>query len=166
MQFTDKMLSCEQCESQFVFTVTEQRGMAERGAELLEPKFCPRCRDAAPEKSGAKLICEECGSQFVFTVTEQREMAKRGAELFQPKFCPNCRAAEEPGVKLIGQVKWFEAQKGWGFITKSNGEDIFVHRTGVEGYGILQEGQQVEFRIEQTPKGATAVEVIPLPTDE
>jgi len=113
------------------------------------------------------LTCEQCGSQFVFTVTEQREMAERGAELFEPKFCPRCRAIEEPGVKLIGRVKWFDDTKGWGFITKANGEDIFVHRTGVEGStSSLRDGQEVEFRIEQTPKGAAAVEVIPLPADE
>ncbi len=164
MYYQDKMLTCEECGSRFVFTVTEQRGIAERGTELVEPKFCPRCRDA--EGPGVKLICEECGSEFIFTVTEQREMAKRGAESFQPRFCPRCRSAEEPGVKLIGRVKWFEAHKGWGFITKSDGEDIFVHRTGVEGHRILQEGQRVEFRIEQTPKGPAAVEVVPLPTDE
>ncbi len=122
------------------------------------------------------LTCEQCGSQFVFTVTEQRKMAERGAELLEPKFCPRCRTAEEPGVKPIGrepigrkpigQVKWFDAIKGWGFITKANGEDIFVHHSGVEGYGTLQEGQRVEFQIEQTPKGPAAVEVVPLPTDE
>jgi CspA family cold shock protein len=112
------------------------------------------------------LTCERCGSQFVFTVTEQREMAERGAELFEPKFCPRCRTAEEPGVKLIGRVKWFDAYKGWGFITKANGEDIFVHRTGVEGYGALEDGQEVEFRIEQTPKGPAAVEVVPLPAEQ
>lgn len=117
------------------------------------------------------LTCEQCGSQFVFTVTEQRGMAERGAELFEPKFCPRCRTAEEPGVKpigrkLIGRVKWFDAIKGWGFITKANGEDIFVHHSGVEGHGILQDGQRVEFQIEQTPKGPAAVEVVPLPMDE
>ena len=117
------------------------------------------------------LTCEQCGSQFVFTVTEQRKMAERGAELFEPKFCPRCRTAEEPGVKPIGvkpigQVKWFDAVKGWGFITKADGEDIFVHHSGIEGYGTLQDGQRVEFQIEQTPKGAAAVEVVPLPMDE
>jgi CspA family cold shock protein len=127
------------------------------------------------------LTCEQCGSQFVFTVTEQRKMAERGAELVEPEFCPRCRTAEEPGVepigvkpigvepigvKPIGQVKWFDAIKGWGFITKANGEDIFVHQSGVKGYGTLQEGQRVEFQIEQTPKGAAAVEVVPLPMDE
>ena len=122
------------------------------------------------------LTCEQCGSQFVFTVTEQRKMAERGAELLEPKFCPRCRTAEEPGVKPIGrepigrkpigQVKWCDAIKGWGFITKANGEDIFVHHSGVEGYGTLQEGQRVEFQIEQTPKGPAAVEVVPLPMDE
>jgi len=108
------------------------------------------------------LTCEQCGSQFVFTVTEQREMAERGAELYEPKFCPSCRAAEEPGVKLIGRVKWFDAGKGWGFITKADGKDIFVHRSGIEGRSLLRDGQEVEFRIEQTPKGPAAVEVVPL----
>ncbi len=118
------------------------------------------------------LTCEQCGSQFVFTVTEQRKMAERGTELFEPKVCPRCRVVEvvevveEPGAKLIGQVKWFDAIKGWGFITKANGEDIFVHQSGVEGHGTLQDGQRVEFQIEQTPKGAAAVEVVPLPMDE
>lgn len=108
------------------------------------------------------LTCEQCGSQFVFTVTEQRELAERGAELYEPKFCPACRAAEEPGVKLIGRVKWFDANKGWGFITKADGQDIFVHRSGLEGRSTLRDGQEVEFRIEQTPKGPAAVEVAPL----
>jgi CspA family cold shock protein len=121
------------------------------------------------------LACEQCGSQFVFTVTEQRKMTERGAELLEPKFCPRCRVAEvvevvevveEPGARLIGQVKWFDAIKGCGFITKANGEDIFVHNSGIKGHGTLQDGQDVEFQIEQTAKGASAVEVIPLPMDE
>ena len=70
------------------------------------------------------------------------------------------------GGKLIGRVKWFDAIKGWGFITTANGEDIFVHHSSVEGYGTLQEGQRVEFQVEQTPKGPAAVEVVPLPMDE
>jgi CspA family cold shock protein len=111
------------------------------------------------------LTCEQCGSQFVFTVTEQRRMAEQGAELFEPKFCPTCRSAEEAGVKLIGRVKWFDATKGWGFITKANGEDIFVHRSGVESYGSLQDGQRVEFQVEQTPKGPAAVKVVALPAE-
>jgi len=111
------------------------------------------------------LTCQQCGSRFVFTVTEQREMAERGAELFEPKFCPRCRAVEEPGVKLIGRVKWFDARKGWGFITKADGEDIFVHRSDLEGCRTLQDGQEVEFRIKQTPKGPEAIKVVPLPKD-
>ena len=111
------------------------------------------------------ITCEQCGARFVFTVTEQRGMAERGAELFEPKFCPRCRTVEEPGVKLIGRVKWFDDVKGWGFITKASGDDIFVHRSGVQDQGILQDGQDVEFRIEQTPRGPAAVEVVPLPAN-
>jgi len=112
------------------------------------------------------LTCEQCGSQFVFTVTEQREMAERGAELFEPKFCPNYRTAEEPGVKLIGRVKWFDTRKGWGFITMANGEDIFVHRSGLEGGRTMQDGQEVEFQVRRTPKGPEAVKVAPLPAEQ
>ena len=100
------------------------------------------------------LTCERCGRQFVFTVTEQRELAERGAEVFEPKFCPACRS-DMKGV----------AKKGYGFITKADGEDIFVHRSGIVGSRVLREGQEVEFEIEQTPRGPRAVKVAPLPTD-
>ena len=68
-------------------------------------------------------------------------------------------------VKLLGQVKWFDAIKGWGFITKASGEDIFVHHSNIEGRGTLQDGQKVEFLVEEGPKGPAAVEVVPLPME-
>lgn len=63
--------------------------------------------------------------------------------------------------KNIGTVKWFNPEKGYGFIARSDGEDVFVHQTSIniEGYRTLQEGQQVEFDIEQGPKGLKAVNV-------
>ena len=66
--------------------------------------------------------------------------------------------------RVFGTVKWFDAPKGWGFITKADGEDIFVRYSGIvgEGYQDLAEGQRVEFTIEQTPKGPQAVQVVPL----
>jgi CspA family cold shock protein len=111
------------------------------------------------------ITCERCGSRFIFTVTEQRDLAERGIELFEPRFCPACREDTEGIAKLIGRVKWFSPKKGYGFITKANGEDVFFHRTGIEGRIILEKGQEVEFEIEQTPKGPQAVKVAPLPQD-
>ncbi len=63
-----------------------------------------------------------------------------------------------------GSVKWFNDQKGYGFITPENGKDVFVHHSSIqgEGYKSLAEGQQVEFNIEQGPKGEQATNVVKL----
>ncbi len=61
-----------------------------------------------------------------------------------------------------GKVKWFNNQKGYGFITPENGADVFVHHTAIqgEGYKSLEEGQAVQFEITQGPKGDQAVNVV------
>lgn len=63
---------------------------------------------------------------------------------------------------MQGRVKWFNNEKGYGFIDHSNGgEDIFVHYSAIkqEGYKTLSEGQQVEFDLIETPKGLQATNV-------
>ncbi|MFQ6117664.1 MAG: cold-shock protein [Candidatus Bipolaricaulia bacterium] len=63
-----------------------------------------------------------------------------------------------------GTVKWFNNSKGYGFIQQDNGDELFVHFTGIKGQGFrtLREGQSVEFDIEQDAKGPRAVNVVPL----
>ncbi len=63
-----------------------------------------------------------------------------------------------------GVVKWFSDQKGYGFITPESGNDVFVHHTAIqgEGYKSLEEGQKVEFNIENGPKGEQATNVVKL----
>lgn len=63
--------------------------------------------------------------------------------------------------KETGTVKWFNASKGYGFIGRDNGPDVFVHYTAIEadGYRTLQEGQRVEFVVEKGPKGLQAANV-------
>jgi CspA family cold shock protein len=62
---------------------------------------------------------------------------------------------------MLGTVKWFNSQKGFGFITTDEGSDVFVHYSGIEdsGFKNLEEGQKVEFDLTQGQKGDQAVNV-------
>jgi CspA family cold shock protein len=66
----------------------------------------------------------------------------------------------------VGTVKWFNADKGYGFIQPESGEDVFVHFSAIQtsGYRSLNEGQTVEFDVAQGPKGPQAANVRPLET--
>lgn len=61
-----------------------------------------------------------------------------------------------------GKVKWFNSQKGYGFITSESGSDLFVHFSAIkgEGYKSLEEGQEVQFDVEKGPKGDQATNVV------
>jgi CspA family cold shock protein len=63
--------------------------------------------------------------------------------------------------RYSGTVKWFSAEKGYGFIARDGGEDVFVHQSVIQtaGFRTLQEGQRVEFEIEQGAKGPKAANV-------
>ena len=63
-----------------------------------------------------------------------------------------------------GTVKWFNSEKGYGFISQSDGADVFVHFSAIDmsGYKNLEEGQQVEFEVQQGPKGLQAASVRPV----
>ena len=66
--------------------------------------------------------------------------------------------------RIVGTVKWFNARKGYGFIGHENGEDVFVHFSAIsmDGYRRLDEGQNVEFSIEEGLKGVQAANVVPV----
>jgi len=63
-----------------------------------------------------------------------------------------------------GTVKWFNESKGYGFISREGRDDVFVHYSAIqsEGYKSLNEGQRVEFSVEQGPKGLQATNVVPV----
>ena len=66
--------------------------------------------------------------------------------------------------RITGTVKWFNGGKGYGFLSREGGEDVFVHFSAIqgEGYRNLEEGQQVEFDVEKGPKGPKAINVVKL----
>lgn len=64
---------------------------------------------------------------------------------------------------MEGTVKWFNSEKGFGFIERESGEDVFVHFSAIknEGYKSLEEGQKVQFDVEKGQRGLQATNVIP-----
>lgn len=70
--------------------------------------------------------------------------------------------------RTIGTVKWFSDRKGYGFIAREGDSDVFVHYTAIEdtGYRTLAEGQQVEFTLEEGPRGPAAANVMKLSSPE
>ena len=64
--------------------------------------------------------------------------------------------------RTTGTVKWFTGSKGFGFISREDGDDVFVHYSAIQGDGFrnLDEGQRVEFDVESSPKGPQAANVV------
>ena len=71
-------------------------------------------------------------------------------------------AVQKEDVLAEGTVKWFSNEKGYGFIEREGGDDVFVHFSAIamEGFKTLTEGQRVEFEVVQGPKGAQAANVV------
>jgi CspA family cold shock protein len=89
----------------------------------------------------------------IFSVLHFRDICARGYnESFFRK--------EECGM-VKGTVKWFNDKKGFGFLSREDGDDVFVHHTSIQGEGFktLREGQAVEFEVQEGPKGPQAVNV-------
>jgi CspA family cold shock protein len=99
---------------------------------------------------------ERCSGVFVATCTGYRP--------YHIRFFQAVRSKGNMSERVIGVVKWFNSSKGFGFIQREGGPDVFVHFSAIQmgGYKALNEGQQVEFTIEQGPKGLQAADVRPV----
>lgn len=169
MRFSDQMLECRQCGTKFIFTVDEQRRTAEQGLEIKPPELCPVCRSEIQTRTQRSERARTERSERVEGIDTDTS-AGLSTSVGSLARSPALSVANGEGnvirftERYYGEVKWFNQSKGYGFITRENGKDIFVHYTGIEGkgYKVLVEGQRVEFEIDDTPKGPQAVHVIPL----
>ena len=79
-----------------------------------------------------------------------------------PKYILDLPKEAKMSERITGTVKWFNGDKGFGFIERAGGADVFVHFSAIQGDGFrnLMEGQKVEFDLEKGPKGPQAANVI------
>jgi len=117
------------------------------------------------------VTCEKCGKQFIFTVEEQRRLDGLGFEVAVPPLCPDCMRAEELGPgPHEGVVKWYDPDKGYGFIIQRSGNEVFFHRSGIAVTGEarlqIRDGARVTYRIEPSGRGPQAVDVVPVGGEE
>lgn len=116
--------------------------------------------------------CTVCDRQFVYTVEQQRSVHATGQTEEPVHVCRACGRGEEESAPerqmqldpetghWVGSVKWFDLDKGYGFIDRGDGTDVFFHRSGVVGHpSEFVDGQQVTYTIEETDRGLQAIEV-------
>ena len=154
MVYRDAMVTCTSCGKDFIYRVEDQRRQTGRGEELVPPEACPSCRG----ESSAEYRPEP-----------KRERAPARAK---PEQKVEATVALGPGPHE-GTVKWYDTEKGYGFVAHPDGEEIFFHRTGIAPgeRPSFPDDTPVTFLIEQSEKGPQAVDVARLgeedePTEE
>lgn len=111
------------------------------------------------------VTCQECGQEYIFTVEQQRKLSELDQKVEIPDMCQKCTHQKKYGGRLHGRIKWFNLEKGYGFIVEDSGGEIFVHRNSLQpledgSVPPVEEGQEVLYDSEQGNKGPQAVKVV------
>jgi CspA family cold shock protein len=119
------------------------------------------------EKSTGKrqdriLYCARCGVSFLWTTEEQAEERVQP----RPQHCAGCRLILPPPERERGLVKWYNRRKRFGFITRKDQPDLFVHGSAVTDNRPLTPDELVEFSVSENDRGLTAADVVRLATPQ
>ena len=106
--------------------------------------------------SDEMIVCERCGVTFLWTLEDNRKQSQGQKP---PSLCLGCGFLLPDGKRERGLVKWYSPSRNYGFISRSNGADLFAHRSHFDGVARLRPGDLVEFAVEETDKGDAAVDV-------
>ena len=156
MNFKDKWITDENGEK-ILFTVEMQRQLSAQGLPI-EPEHLSEIdtsdRASAPrERTAAPPPRRE----------SRQESRPQSREEFK---APETIQIDPQTGKYIGRMKWYNVRKGYGFVVRGGGEEIFFHKSGVAGDPeALQEGQWILYDVEETHKGPEAAEIEPYPGD-
>lgn len=102
--------------------------------------------------------CERCGISFLWSVEEQHQQQQSTETA---RYCAGCRQVLPPPGRTRGMVKWYNRQKGYGFITRQQQPDLYVHRTALRE-GRLAPDLLVEFSLGENQQGPAAQDVVVL----
>ena len=149
MPYRDSWATCGQCGKQFVFRIEEQRRLDAQGQEVVPPDSCPVCRGVARTQPRPAPAARPAPPARPRREPRSREAPRR------PEREPLGHGPHE------GEVKWFSVEKGYGFLVHSNGQEVFLHRSGIAPGETehLQDGTRVTFLVEESERGPQAVDV-------
>lgn len=152
MNFRDKW-EVDEDGQQFLFTVRMQRRLSRAGLPV-EPAYLKDLRDTQPKRDYQKPERSNYREKPRRQTASSRE---------KPSFAMPATIQIDPMTgKYIGCMKWYNSQKGYGFLIRGGGEEIFFHKSSVVGDPMgLKEGQWVLYDIEETTKGPEATEIEP-----
>ena len=106
--------------------------------------------------SDEMVVCERCGVTFLWTVEDGRKKLEGQKP---PSLCLGCGFLLPAADRERGLVKWYSPSRRYGFISRLDGTDLFAHHSRFDGVGRLRPGDLVEFAVEETEKGPSAIEV-------
>jgi CspA family cold shock protein len=155
MNFKDRWVTDESGEK-MLFTVEMQRQLSEQGLPI-EPQYLSEIDVSSPT-----TVSEEKTEQRPRREPQQ-DFRSQPQEEFE---APETIQIDPQTGKYVGRMKWYNARKGYGFIVRGGGEEIFFHKSGVAGDPeSFQEGQWILYDVEETHKGPEATDIEPYSGD-